>query len=173
MNVSVLTSLIAPLAIAPLLAFATAPAALAGPADVALLQSYVGNYVGSGTMSGNPPQKITCRLSLQPGTEGKVTYNGRCSTGGASMSMTGVFAFVGNHFEAAMSSTGGQTGTAVGQRRGNGVAFTSKAHENSTGHDRTVTSTLTLANGAIKVDFSLLDGQTGKTTSGSIPFAKS
>ena len=173
MNSSVIRNLVAPLALASLLALAATPAAHAAPADVAVLQSYVGNYVGVGTMSGNPPQKITCRLSLQPGTQGKVTYTGRCSTGGANISMTGVFAFVGNHFEAAMSSTGGQGGTAIGQRRGNGVSFTSKAHENSTGHDRTVTSTLTLANGTIRVDFSLLDGQTGKTTGGSIPFAKS
>jgi hypothetical protein len=172
MTFRVLKNLVAPFAATSLLVLAAAPATLAGPADITLLQSYVGNYLGTGTMSGNPPQKITCRISLQPGNEGKVTYIGRCSTAGANLSMTGVFAFVGNHFEAAMSSTGGMTGTAIGERRGNAIAFTSRSHENSTGHDRTVSSTMTLAGGTIRVDFSIFDSKTHKTASGSIPFSK-
>ena len=156
------------------LAFASLPA-MAGPAEVALLNSYIGSYQGSSVITGASakPETVKCRLTLAPGNGGnKVTYNGRCSVAGASFSLTGVFAFVGDHYEAAMSSTSGMSANVVGQKRGNGVVFSSKGHDNSEGGDRNITSTLALTGGTIKVDFSVLDNKTGKTTAGSIPFSK-
>ena len=155
------------------LAFASVPAG-AAPADVALLASYVGNYQGSSviTGAGSKPETVKCRLTLAPGNGSKVTYNGRCSVAGASFSLTGVFAYVGNHYEAAMSSTSGISANVVGQKRAGGVVFTSKQRDTSEGGDRTISSTLALASGTIKVDFVVLDNKTGKTTAGSIPFSK-
>jgi len=155
------------------LAFVSVPA-VAGPADVAFLASYVGNYQGSSTISGASakPETVKCRLTLAPGNSGKITYNGRCSVTGATFSLTGVFAYVDNHYEAAMNSTTGISANVIGQKRGNGVTFSSKQHDNTEGGDRTITSTLALVSGSIKVDFSILDNKTGKTTGGSIPFSK-
>jgi hypothetical protein len=156
------------------LAFASLPAA-AGPADIAMLQSYIGSYAGSSVISGGAkPQNVKCRLDLAGGnSRDKVTYNGRCSVEGATFSLTGVFAFVGNHYEAAMTSTSGISANVVGQKKSGGVVFSSKQHDTSQGGDRTVSSTLALSGGTIRVDFSILDNKTGKTTTGSIPFSKS
>jgi hypothetical protein len=146
---------------------------LAASSDVTLLQSYVGNYVGRSTVvdpRSNRPQPVTCRLVLAGGGD-KVTYTGRCSFGAGSMSMTGVFAVVGGKFQAAMTSSG-MSGTATGVRHGNSISFTSKGHTTMGGVPRSVSSTLTLTGGSIKIDFVTTDDKTGKTTRGSIPFVK-
>jgi hypothetical protein len=158
-----------------------ANAASAAPADVALLQSYAGNYTGMGTLSGatgstlgsSMPQAVRCRLSLQPAAGGKVNYTGRCSLSGASFSMSGIFAFTGGHFVAAMSSSSGETASVIGQKRNGGVVFTSKQQDVTGGRSRTVSSSLTLARGTLQVDFTAVDDKTGAVTSGSIPFTKS
>ncbi|MDR3470576.1 MAG: hypothetical protein P4M09_02620 [Devosia sp.] len=147
--------------------------ASAGPADVAMLQSYVGSYAGSSVITGgSKPQSVKCRLELANGNSGKITYNGRCSLESTTFSMTGVFAFVGNHYEAAMTSTSGISANVIGQKRGNGVVFSSKQRDTSEGGDRTISSTLALASGMIRVDFSVHDNKTGDTMTGSIPFSK-
>ena len=148
--------------------------ALAGPADVALLKSYVGNYAGKGVMTGTSAQPVSCRLMLRPGEGDKVNYSGRCEVAGASFSLSGIMAYVAakNHFEAAMTSSGG-SGVAIGQKRDGGVVFTSKQVMTTQGHTGTVTSTLALAGGTLRVDFSMLEDKTGTTTTGTIPFTKS
>lgn len=133
----------------------------------------MGNYVGKSSIvdpRSNRPQPVSCRLVLAGGGD-KVTYTGRCSFGAGAMSMTGVFAVVGGKFQAAMTSSG-MSGTAVGVRRGNAISFTSKGHTTMGGAARTVSSTLTLTGGTIRVDFVATDDSTGKTTRGSIPFVK-
>jgi hypothetical protein len=52
------------------------------------------------------------------------------------------------------------------------VVFSSKQRSTANGHDRTISSSFALAGGTIQIDFSMLDNKTGKTISGSIPFAK-
>ncbi len=148
--------------------------ALAGPADVALLQSYVGNCVGKGVLTGTTAQPVTCRMSLRPGQGDKINYTGRCEVADASFSLSGVMAYIAaqNHYEAAMTSSGG-SGVAIGQKRDGGVVFSSKQQMTTQGHSGTVTSTLALAGGTLRVDFSMLEDKTGKTTSGTIPFTKS
>ena len=147
-------------------------AAFAAGSDAAMLQSYVGSYTGSGSISSSPPQTVRCRLVLQSGGPSKVNYTGRCSAGGTSFSMTGVFSAANGRLEAAMSSSTGMTASVVGIRRGGGVAFSSKQQDVADGHDRTVTSSLALLGGTINVNFSVLDNKTGKTSAGAIPFSK-
>ena len=148
--------------------------ALAAPADAALLKSYVGDYTGKGVLTGTSAQPVTCRLSLRPGDGDKVNYTGRCQVAGASFSLSGVMSYVAakGRFEAAMTSSGG-SGVAIGQKRDGGVVFSSKQQMTAEGHSGTVTSTLALAGGTLRVDFSMLEDKTGKTTAGTILFIKS
>jgi hypothetical protein len=159
------------LACAPLLSL-TGPAAAAS--EAAMLQSYVGNYTGSGVLAGGTtPQTVKCRLNIQSTAPAVLDYTGRCTAGGAGFSMTGIISFAGGKFTAAMSSsTLGVTATVAGQKRGDGVVFSSKQNVTMQGSTRAVTSTMALTGGAIRIDFSAADSKTGKTTSGSIPFAK-
>ena len=115
------------IALAAMLVVAPLGAAIAAPADVALLQSYVGNYTGHGKITGpTGPETVRCRLSLQSAPSGKVIYTGRCSVAGGSYSMTGAMVFNGDHYEAAMSSsTAGALQTIIGQKSHGGVTFSS------------------------------------------------
>ena len=163
---------LAALALLLLSPIALPSATLAAGSDAAMLQSYLGSYTGSGSISSSPPQTVRCRLNLQSAGPSKVNYTGRCSAGGASFSMTGVFSAIKGHIEAAMSSSTGMTATVVGVKRGGGVVFTSKQQDVSEGHDRTITSSFALTGGTLSVDFSVLDNKTGKTSAGTIPFSK-
>lgn len=147
-------------------------AAFAASSDAAMLQSYVGSYTGSGTISSSPPQTVRCRLSLQSAGTAKVGYTGRCSTGGTSFSMTGAFSAAKGRIEAAMSSSNGMSATVTGIKRGGGVVFNSTQQDVADGHDRTITSSFALTGGTVRVEFSVLDNKTGKTTTGAIPFSK-
>jgi hypothetical protein len=147
-------------------------AAFAASSDAAMLQSYVGSYIGSGTISSSPPQTVRCRLALQSAGTSKVDYTGRCSTGGTSFSMTGAFNAAKGRIEAAMSSSNGMSVTVTGIKRGGGVVFGSTQRDVAQGHDRTITSSFALTGGTVSVDFSVLDNKTGPTTTGTIPFSK-
>jgi hypothetical protein len=45
----------------------TAAPAFAGPAEVALLKSYIGEWRGRGTLVGASTESVVCRLSLSQG----------------------------------------------------------------------------------------------------------
>jgi hypothetical protein len=162
------------LAIASLWVLATVGASEAAPSDVVFLQSYVGNYTGSGTVSGSDgAETVRCKLRVQLAkTEGTVNYAGRCSVAGGSFAMSGAIAFVGGQYLAAMSSSMGVSGSIVGQKRRGGVAFAVRKDDVSADHDRTIDSTLVLAGGGISVEFKSVDNKTGGTTTGSLAFAK-
>jgi hypothetical protein len=147
-------------------------AAFAASSDAAMLAAYAGNYSGTGTMAGQNAGTVRCRLVFQPASASSLDYTGRCSAGGADFSMTGVITAANGRVRAAMSGSDGISSTVNGVRRNGGLVFASKQRVNVEGHDRTVTSTMTLAGGTIRVDFSALDNKTGKLTSGSIPFNK-
>jgi hypothetical protein len=161
-------------AMVPIVSMTAVPEqSLAAAADVSLLQSYVGDYVGSGTLSGTgKPEAVKCRLSLRSPGNGSVTYTGRCSAVSANFSMAGIFAFVGNHYEAAMSSSSGQTVTVVGQKRSGGIVFRSSQKESEGGQNSTISSSLALLGGSISIEFKVQDNATGETSSGAIPFAR-
>jgi len=163
---------LAALAFLLLLPVAQSNSAFAAVSDAAMLQSYVGSYTGTGSISSSPPQTVRCRFSLQSAGASTVNYTGRCSSGGTSFSMTGVFTAAKGRIEAAMSSSTGMTATVVGVKRGGGVVFSSKQQDKSDGNDRTISSTFALTGGTISVDFSVLDNKTGKTAAGTIPFKK-
>jgi hypothetical protein len=148
------------------------PISARAASDAAMLQSYAGNYLGTGALSGANTGKVRCRISFQPATAGSVNYIGRCSADGADMALTGVLTSRNGHIEAAMSGSGGLSAVVTGVRRGDGVVFKSKQHVVDNRTDRTITSTMALTGGTIEVDFSMLDNKTGKATTGAIPFVK-
>jgi hypothetical protein len=81
-------------ALAGLLAAAGAAPALAAPADVALLQSYIGDWRGRGVLIGANTETVVCRMSLTQGNQDKVNYSGRCSLAGTQLSVAGTMAYV-------------------------------------------------------------------------------
>ncbi len=54
--------------------FAAAPA-FAGPAEVSLLKSYIGEWRGRGTLVGAATETVVCRLSLSQGNQDKINYS--------------------------------------------------------------------------------------------------
>lgn len=145
----------------------TAAPAVAGPAEAALLQDYVGTWKGKGRLTGAEEGIVSCRLTLRPaGT--KIAFNGRCAydgSGAKSFSGTMTYNDVTKRFE----STSSASRTVAGRKSGGGIVFTTEQSDQR----GTVTSTLSLNGGTIKVDFRMVDAKTKKVTRGNIPFARS
>lgn len=160
------------LALSPVLV--PAPA-LAGPAEVALLESYVGSWRGRGELVGAETETVVCRLSITKGNQEKVNYSGRCALAGTNLSVNGTMAYIdgSRRFEAAMTSNATFSGMAVGQKRGDGVIFNLREREqDEAGNDMTITAAIELNGGRIKVDFNVLFNASGDTIRASVPFTK-
>ena len=167
------------IALAGLLAatpMAVAPA-LAAPADVALLKSYVGSWKGRGTLIGAESESVVCRLSLSEGNADKVNYSGRCSLAGTALSVNGTLAFSDSarRYEAAMTSNVTFSGLAVGRKQGDGIIFNLKErNKDEEGNDLTVTATIALKGSgkSITVEFQVVFNATGEMLKASVPFTK-
>lgn len=151
-----------------------APAVAAAPADVALLKSYIGDWRGRGTLTGEHTETVVCRLSLQDNNNDKVGYSGRCTLAGTVLSVNGTLAYIDDmrRFEAVMTTNASFTGIAVGQKRGDGVVFNLREREQSEGEDVTITARIALASGGINVEFQVVYEDTGETIHASVPFSK-
>jgi hypothetical protein len=167
------------IALAGLLAatpMAVAPA-LAAPADVALLKSYIGSWKGRGTLIGAESESVVCRLSLSEGNGEKVNYSGRCSLAGTALSVNGTLAFndSARRYEAAMTSNVTFSGLAVGKKSGDGIIFNLKErNKDEAGNDLTVTAAIALkgAGKNILVEFQVIFNATGEMLKASVPFTK-
>jgi hypothetical protein len=153
---------------------ATAPAVMAAPADVALLRSYIGDWRGRGTLTGENTETVVCRLSLHDGNEDKVNYSGRCAIAGTNLSINGTLAYIDelSRFEAAMTSNASFSGIAVGKKQGDGVVFNLREREQSEGEDLTITAQIALGGGDINVEFQVVYESTGETIRANVPFSK-
>ncbi len=169
-----LARLVALAGLAVFASYAAAPA-LAGPADVALLKSYEGNWKGKGSVVGTDTETVICKLSLSEGNGDKVNYNGRCALAGANLSIAGTLAYVDENkrFEAAMTSNATFSGVAIGQRQGAGLVFNLRTKDTTKEGDLTIIAAITLTANQISVSFKATDDKTGKFTSAVIPFTKS
>jgi hypothetical protein len=147
--------------------------AMAGPQEVALLQSYIGEWRGRGTMIGANQETVVCRLSLTQGNQDKVNYSGRCTIAGNTLSINGTLAYVdaARRYEAAMTTNAQFSGIAVGQRRGNGVVFNLRERERDEGRDLTINAQIALNNSAINVQFQVVY-DTGENLSATVPFSR-
>ena len=165
-------------AVAGVLMSAGAMPAFAGPAEMALLESYIGTWNGKGTMKAAQDETVVCKMSLSKGNGTKLNYTGRCSFVGAQLSVTGTIAYVeeNRRYEAVMNSgVGGFRGVAIGVKRGDGVVFDLKQRaEDDSGNDVSIASTVALSGGnKMSVSFHAVFNETGDTIDASVPFTKS
>ena len=162
-------------ALAGLLAAAGAVPALAAPADVALLKSYIGDWRGRGVLVGANTETVVCRMSLSEGNQDKVNYSGRCTLAGTQLSVAGTMAYIeaSRRFEAAMSSNATFTGIAVGQQRGNGLVFNLRERDkDEEGKDLNITAQITLQDEAIRVVFEVVYVESGDSLRAEVPFSR-
>lgn len=162
-------------ALAGLLAVSGAAPALAAPADVALLQSYIGEWRGRGVLIGANTETVVCRMSLTQGNQQKVNYNGRCTLAGTQLSVAGTMAYIesSRRFEAAMSSNATFTGIAVGQKRGNGLIFNLRERDkDEEGKDLNISAQITLNGDTIDVVFEVVYVESGDSLRAEVPFSR-
>lgn len=162
------------IAFACLLGAAATPA-LAAPADVALLKSYIGDWRGQGTLTGAETETVTCRLSLKQGNDNKVNYSGRCTLGGTVLSMNGTMAYIeaSQRYEAAMTTNATFSGLAVGRKRGRGLIFNLRERErDEAGKPVNISADIMLNSESISVGFEAVYVETGESLRAEVPFAK-
>jgi hypothetical protein len=153
---------------------ALAPA-FAGPAELALLQSYIGEWRGRGTLTGANVETVVCRLALTPGNQDKVNYNGRCSLAGTQLSVAGTMAYIeaSRRYEAVMSSNATFNGVAVGQKRGQGLVFNLRERdEDEEGKELAISAQISLAQDAIGVLFDVIYVENGDSLRAEVPFTR-
>lgn len=153
---------------------ATAPA-FAGPAEVQLLQSYLGEWRGRGVLIGASTESVVCRMSVTQGNEGKINYSGRCALAGTTLSVNGTMAYIdaSKRYEAAMTSNATFSGLAVGQKRGDNIVFNLREREqDEEGKDLNITSRITLSGDAIDIAFDVVYVESGDSLSASVPFTR-
>ena len=151
--------------------------ALAAQSDIDALSKYIGTYNGKGQLSGSQTQPVTCKMALSSGNGGKLNYTGRCSLGGAQISVTGTIAYsdTNHRYEAVMNSgIGGFRGVAVGQKQGDRFVFDLKQRaDDDAGNDISVAASVSLSGGnKMDVDFHATFNSSGDKIDAAIPFIK-
>ena len=154
----------------------TAVPAQAGPAEVDLLLSYVGNWQGQGALVGGAkPEPFRCRLNISKGNQSKVNYAGRCSLVNMNLSVSGTIAYDdgGRRYQAAMSSNAGFTGVAVGRQSGDTISFDlDEKQVDRGGNNIRIGSRINLVGDSITVDFEVEFNNSGQVLTASVPFSK-
>ena len=151
--------------------------AQAGPAELELLQSYIGNWQGQGALvGGQSPEPFRCRLSISKGNQAKINYAGRCSLVNMNLSVSGTIAYDdgARMYQAAMSSNAGFTGVAVGRQQGDLISFDlSEKQVDRGGNDVRIGSRINLVGTRqITVDFEVEFNNSGQVLTASVPFSK-
>ena len=153
----------------------TAAPAFAGPAEVALLKSYIGEWRGRGTLVGASQESVVCRLTLSQGNQDKVNYSGRCTLAGSNLSVAGTLAYVdaSRRFEAAMTSNATFSGIAVGQKRGSGLVFNLKERTpDEEGKEMSIAAQIALNGEDISVAFEVVYIESGDSLTAQVPFTR-
>lgn len=141
------------------------PAAMAGDAEVAYLQSLAGEWTGTGKVSGPEGGNVSCRIVMKP-SGSRLSFNGRCTAPGAngSQSFSGTIRYSDqrSRFE---SSSG--TVTVAGQLNGSTLTFVT---ERST-IQGDISSTMVVSPRSMKMQFRTV-AKDGATHQGTIPFSR-
>jgi hypothetical protein len=148
---------------------------LAGPAEVALLESYVGSWSGRGTLVAQDRETVVCRLAIKKGNDNKINLSGKCGMAGTQVGVTGTIAYVdaNRRFEAAMRMSS-FSGTAAGQRQGDSIVFDLKErNKDDKGNDLTIDADMSIGPSSIDVRFEVVFAANGRSISATIPFTKS
>lgn len=164
----------AAMAVAAMTLAGIATSATAGPVEV--LESYVGDWKGSGALvGGQNPEPFRCRLGISKGNLNKINYAGRCSLIDMNLSVSGTIAFddKAQRYQAVMSSNAGFTGVAVGQISGDTINFDLREKQKDRGgNDVRIGSRILLQNNAITVDFEVEFNNSGQVLTASVPFSR-
>ncbi len=160
-------------------AVAIAAMALTGPAvsgPVELLDSYVGDWKGSGALvGGQNAEPFRCRLGISKGNLNKINYAGRCSLVDMNLSVSGTIAYddKAQRYQAVMSSNAGFTGVAVGRIEGGTISFDLREKQQDRGgNDVRIGSRIQLIGGSITVDFEVEFNSSGQVLTASVPFSR-
>lgn len=149
--------------------------AFAGPAEVALIKSYIGEWRGRGVLIGANTETVVCRMTVTQGNQDKVNYSGRCSLAGTQLSVAGTMAYVesSKRYEAAMSSNATFTGVAIGQKRGSGLIFNLRERDkDEEGKDLNITAQIHLEQESIAVAFEVVYVENGDYLKAEVPFER-
>ncbi len=156
--------------------FAGSAPVVAGEAEIAYLKSYVGNWRGQGRLTGGEqPEDFACRVQVTPGNEGRINYAGRCAVAGLNLSVAGTIAYMdaAGRYEAAMSSNATFSGTAIGQKRGDGVVFNLEERGASNeGAPMTISAQVSLGINTIGLGFKYTMVDSGDTMDAAVSFAR-
>lgn len=161
--------------LAGLFVMGAAAPALSAPADVALLQSYIGEWRGRGVLIGANTETVVCRMTVSQGNQDKINYNGRCSLAGTQLSVAGTMAYIdaNKRFEAAMTSNATFTGVAIGQKRGKNLVFNLQERDkDEAGKDLNISARITLEGEAIHVSFDVVYVENGDSLRAEVPFSR-
>ena len=149
---------------------------LAGPAEEALLASYIGSWRGESTLKGgDKPEPFRCRLSVSPGNSGKINYTGRCTLVNMNLSVSGTIGYIDakSRYEAVMTSNAGFSGTAVGRQTSKEIGFDLvERQKDRGGNDVKIGSRLFLVGDAIRVEFQVEFNDSGDVLTASVPFTR-
>lgn len=154
---------------------AMAPAVAQG--EIALLESYIGDWRGDSALVGvDKHEPFRCRLGVSKGNLGRINYTGRCTLVNATLSISGTIAFNegARQFEAAMSTNAGYTGLAVGRTAGDQISFDlrEKQKDRAGGDVRIGARILLVGNNSITVDFEVEFNDSGEVLTASVPFSR-
>jgi len=141
------------------------PAAFAGDAEIAYLQSLAGSYTGAGRVSGPDGGDVSCKVVMKAsGT--RLNYSGRCTAPGnsAAQSFSGAIRY-SDQRRRYESSSGARI--VPGQKSGSTLTFVTQM-ETIQGD---VNSTMSVSPSSLKMQFRVTD-KDGATHQGSIPFRK-
>ena len=152
----------------PVLALTATLPAMAGPKEQAALQSYVGTWKGSSTVSGPMAGPVDCTLKFSSGSAGKLSYAGNCEFGKGTTGFRGTIVYndSSKRYETAGSGQGVSM-NGIGKASGNSITFSVSNLETSYG---VASSTMVLGGSNIKLQFKLVDKK--GTTAAAITFKK-
>jgi hypothetical protein len=156
---------------------AAMPPAKAGPAEIALLSNYIGEWSGSSELVGGPqPEPFSCRLTINKGNQAKINYAGRCTLTSMNLSVTGTIAFddASHTYQAIMGSNAGYKGTAVGRISGDKITFDlSESESDRAGNPVKLGAQIVLIGGSsINVNYHVEFNNSGKVLTANVPFTK-
>jgi len=156
--------------------FFTTPA-FSAPKDVELLNSYVGDWRGSGDLKRDGDvETVRCKLAITKAKAGKINYKGRCAVAGANISIAGTMAYIeeAQRFEALMSTSTSFSGVAIGNYSNiedkEGINFELSDKNAKTGDEFEISSNISLKEEVIGIDFVVTNKTTSRIISAIIPF---
>lgn len=165
------------LALGAMLGLAANTPAAAGPGEVALLSSYIGEWSGSSELvGGKQPEPFACRLTINKGNQAKINYAGRCTLVSMNLSVTGTIAFddATQTYQAVMGSNAGYKGLAIGRVKGETITFDLAQQESDRAGNAVRLGAKIVLNGAnsIVVDYEVEFNESGQVLTAKVPFER-